>query len=244
MDVIRCLQRAVDFMEDNLCEKMPMEEIARHAYMSAFHFQRLFSAVCGVSVGEYIRARRLTLAGAELQSSDIRIIDAALRYGYESPEGFSRAFTRFHGLSPLAARSGGGTLRTFPKLSVRSIYGGMTMQKWEERGYTVRENAPLYHTRDMDRTAKWFEDVPGWYAGIDARNEKGEGVYGCLMPLPVEMLHMTLAPFNGFHMFFGEPAKQTVAFLRVDSIDELRAFVVKSRSARSGGSPGAEKSAM
>lgn len=101
------------------------------------------------------------------------------------------------------------------------------IQKLTERGYTVKENGPIYYTKNMDKTAKWFEDVLGWYAGIDQRNEDGEGIYGCLLPMPVEIFQMTLQTFNGMHMFYGEPAGQTVAFMRVDNIENLRAYVKK-----------------
>ena len=83
MDTINCIQRAIDFMEDNICEDLSTEVIASQAYMSNFHFQRLFSVVCGVSVGEYIRNRRLALAGIEIGHSDTKIIDIALKYCYE-----------------------------------------------------------------------------------------------------------------------------------------------------------------
>lgn len=73
------------------------------------------------------------------------------------------------------------------------------IQKLTERGYTVKENGPIYYTKNMDKTAKWFEDVLGWYAGIDQRNEDGEGIYGCLLPMPVEIFQMTLQTFNGMH---------------------------------------------
>lgn len=226
MNTINCIQKAIDFMEDNLCDKLSPEVISSHAYMSSFHFQRLFSTLCGISLGEYIRSRRLTLAGIEIACSDTKIIDIALKYGYESPESFSRAFIRFHGISPMAARSRKEKLRSFAKISVQSILGGnQMMQRLKERGYTVKENAPVYYTRDMDRTAKWFEDVLGWYAGIDQRNENGEGTYGCILALPDEIHNMTLIPFNGFHMFLGEPVKQTVAFMRVDNIDNLSSFI-------------------
>ena len=228
MDTINRIQRAIDFIEDNICNELSTEVISSQAYMSNFHFQRLFSVVCGVSIGEYIRNRRLTLAGIEIEHSDIKIIDVAFKYGYESPESFSRAFTRFHGISPMTARSQNEKLRFFSKISVQSILGGnQIMQGLKERGYTVKENGPIYYTKNMDKTAKWFEDILGWYAGIDDRNEKGEGTYGCLMPLPVEMINMTLVPFNGFHMFLGEPVKQTVAFMRVDNIENLYTFVKK-----------------
>lgn len=181
----------------------------------------------GVSIGEYIRNRRLTLAGIEIVSSDTKIIDIAFKYGYESPESFSRAFTRFHGISFMTARSQKNKLRLYSKVSVKSIGGDQMTRKLKERGYTVKENGPIYYTQNMERPAKWFEDVLGWYAGIDQRDEDGVGTYGCLIPLSVEILNMTLMPYNGLHMFLGEPVKQTVAFMRVDNIDNLYAFVKK-----------------
>lgn len=229
MDMVQCIQRAIDFIEDNICDELKTEIIASQSYLSAFHFQRLFSIVCNISLGEYIRNRRLSLAGIDVETSEMRIIDIALKYGYESPESFSRAFTRFHGVSPMTARSQKGCIYSFDKLSVQSILGGnSTMQKLTERGYTVRENGPVYYTKNMDRTAKWFEDVLGWYAGIDQRNENGDGVYGCVLPLPGEISNMTLMPFNGFHMFYGEPSRQAVAFMRVDNVEKLYSFVKRS----------------
>lgn len=229
MDMMNSLQKAIDYIENNLCDELRTEVIARQSFMSEFYFRHLFSIVCGVSVGEYIRNRRLTLAGTEITDSDEKIIDIALRYGYESPESFSRAFSRFHGISPMTARSQNGHLRIFDKISVKSILGGNQMvQELKERGYIVKENGPVYYTMDMDRTAKWFEDVLGWYAGIDERNENGEGVYGCLLPEPIEVHNVTLVPFNGIHMFQGKPAeKQTVLFIRVDHVENLSAYIRK-----------------
>ena len=127
MNTVNCIQRAIDFIEDNLCEALSTEAIASQAYMSSFHFQRLFSVVCGVSIGEYIRNRRLALAGIEIGHSNTKIKDIAFKYGYESPESFSRAFTRFHGISPVTARSQGENLRLNSKISVKSILGGSQM---------------------------------------------------------------------------------------------------------------------
>ena len=70
--------------------------------MSSFYFQKIFNVLCGFTVGEYIRNRRLTLAAQELCSSDIKVIDAAMKYGYDSPDSFSRAFTKFHGVNPVS----------------------------------------------------------------------------------------------------------------------------------------------
>ncbi|MCL2323815.1 MAG: AraC family transcriptional regulator, partial [Oscillospiraceae bacterium] len=144
MNTVNCIQRAIDFIEDNIYDDLKFDIIASQAYMSSFHFQRVFSAICSITLGEYIRNRRLTLAGVELKNSSNKIIDIAYKYGYENPESFSRAFTRFHGFSPLMARSQKGKIYSFAKISVQSILGGKQMiQNLEERGYTVKENGPV-----------------------------------------------------------------------------------------------------
>jgi AraC family transcriptional regulator len=124
MDWITGIQRAIDFVEDNLTEELDFAEIAAKAYSSSFHFQRMFAILCGFSLGEYIRNRRLTLAGSELASTDIKVIDAALKYGYESPESFGRAFMRFHGITPSQAKLKGANLRSYSRLSVKLILDG------------------------------------------------------------------------------------------------------------------------
>ncbi|AHF09302.1 MULTISPECIES: AraC family transcriptional regulator [Dehalobacter] len=128
MDWITGIQRAVDYVEAHITESIDYEEAAKQAYSSSFHFQRVFSILCGFTLGDYIRMRRLSLAGNELASSGIRVIDAAFKYGYDTPESFSRAFTRFHGVSPSQAKQGGAALKSFSPLSVKLILdGGNTM---------------------------------------------------------------------------------------------------------------------
>lgn len=231
-----CLQRAVDYIEANLCQEVSIEEAAASAYMSPFYFQRMFSLLLDVTVGDYIRNRRLALAGDALRTAGERVIDIALRYGYETPEGFSRAFARFHGMSPSAARAGKGALRAYPKLSVPTLSkGDNAMKNLKDRGYAVMENGPVYYTRNMDGTVKWFEDTLGWFGGIDARDADGAGTYGCLLPFPGELVHMKLATFNGIHMFRGAPSDRLVAFIPVDSIEGLRNKVASSGWDKIGG---------
>ena len=93
------MEKAINFVEENLCTVLTPEQVSRQAHLSPFYFQRLFALACGVPLGEYIRNRRLTLAGAEV-ATDAKIIDIALKYGYESPESFSRAFTPFRSSHP------------------------------------------------------------------------------------------------------------------------------------------------
>lgn len=106
MNWIQGIQRAIDYVEANITEEIDFEEVAAKAYSSSFHFQRVFSILCGFSLGDYIRMRRLSLAGEELSKGNAKIIDIALKYGYDTPESFSRAFARFHGIALLFLRVG------------------------------------------------------------------------------------------------------------------------------------------
>lgn len=127
MDWITGIQRALDYTEAHLTEEIDYEEAAGQACASAFHFQRMFTMLCGFTLGDYIRMRRLTLAACELQQTGAKVIDIAVKCGYDTPESFSRAFARFHGLSPTEARRG-GTVKSFSRLSVKLILtGGNTM---------------------------------------------------------------------------------------------------------------------
>ena len=116
------IQNALRYVEENLSGDLDIREIAKRACVSPFYFQRIFSALCGISIGEYIRRRRLTLAGEELTNSDDKVIDIAAKYGYDSPDSFNRAFQRFHGISPSAARKTGAPLRAYAPVKIR-LYG-------------------------------------------------------------------------------------------------------------------------
>ena len=92
MDWIKGIQRALDYTEAHLTEEIDYDAVAKEAYSSSFHFQRVFSIMCGFTLGDYIRMRRLSLAADELVHSDEKVIDIALKYGYETPESFTKAF--------------------------------------------------------------------------------------------------------------------------------------------------------
>lgn len=126
MEWVDNLQRAIDYIEEHLEDEIDYNEIARRAYSSSFHFQRVFHVISGYTVGEYIRSRRLTLAGVELSTENAKVIDVALKYGYNSPESFSRAFTKFHGITPAQAKVGNVNLKSFSRISVKLILEGGT----------------------------------------------------------------------------------------------------------------------
>lgn len=133
MNWVQGIQRAIDYVEANITEEIDFEKAAKQAYASSFHFQRVFGILCGFSLGDYIRMRRLSLAGEELSKGNAKIIDIALKYGYDTPESFSRAFTRFHGIAPSEAKHG-GNVRIFTPLSVKlTLTGGSKMDYRIER---------------------------------------------------------------------------------------------------------------
>ena len=104
MELVESLNLALNYLESHLLEEADSAKAARHVGISRFYLERTFSALTGMSVSEYIRARRLTLAGQELLANDTKVIDLALKYGYDTPESFTKAFSRFHGVTPTSAR--------------------------------------------------------------------------------------------------------------------------------------------
>ncbi len=164
MDWIQGIQRAIDYVEAHITEEIDFEEAAKQAYSSSFHFQRVFGILCGMPLGDYIRMRRLSLAGEELSKGNAKIIDIALKYGYDTPESFSRAFTRFHGIAPSEAKHS-GNVKIFTPLSVKlTLTGGNKMNyRIEKRdAFQVvckrkRVGKPQSANATEDITAMWRE---------------------------------------------------------------------------------------
>lgn len=125
------LNGAIDYIEKNLTDEIDFEMAARIACCSANHFQRMFSYLSGISLSEYIRRRRLTLAALELQNSDIKIIDLAVKYSYDSPDSFTRAFYKMHGMTPTCAREEGVTLKSYPKMTFFISLKGETAMNYK-----------------------------------------------------------------------------------------------------------------
>lgn len=122
------MNAAVDYIEENLAGEIDFAKAAEKACCSTFHFQRMFFAINGLTPADYSRRRRLTLAATELTSKTNRVIDIALKYGYESPDAFTRAFRNLHGVTPQAARQPGVTLTAFPRISFHiELKGGIDM---------------------------------------------------------------------------------------------------------------------
>ena len=168
MDWIVGLQKAVDYIEDNLTETIDYEKVAARSFSSSYHFQRVFSILCGFTLGEYIRNRRLSLAGAELAASDGKIIDIALKYGYESPDSFAKAFQKFHGVLPSQVRNHSSRLKSFSRLVLKfSLEGGSTMN------YRIEEKPEMVLTGYK----RHFTGIPG------ERKEQEKDMYVNTRPL-------------------------------------------------------------
>lgn len=128
MDLIKQMNDALGYIEENLTEDIDFKEVARRAVCSQYHFKRMFSFLSGITLSEYIRRRRLTLAALELGNSPLRIIDIAVKYGYSSADAFTRAFQQLHGITPSEARSNVHSLKAYSKMTFQlSIKGGNEM---------------------------------------------------------------------------------------------------------------------
>jgi len=124
MEWLSCLNEAVNYLEEHLEDEIDLERVAQIACCSSFHFQRMFSYLADLPLSEYIRRRKMTRAVFDLQNGDERIIDIALKYGYESPTAFNRAFQSVHGMAPSAARSEGVILKAYPPISFKITIKG------------------------------------------------------------------------------------------------------------------------
>ncbi|WP_235532999.1 AraC family transcriptional regulator [Paenibacillus sp. Leaf72] len=130
------MNRALAYMEEHLTEEIDFKEAARRALCSEYHFKRMFSFLAGLTMSEYIRRRRLTLAAFELQQSQVRVIDVAMKYGYQSPDAFTKAFQLYHGVTPSEARSSGPSLKVCPRMTFQLIVKGGV-----EMNYRIEEKA-------------------------------------------------------------------------------------------------------
>ncbi len=174
---IEGIQNAIEYIEDNLTEELNIQEIAEKACVSVFHFQRIFNILCGFTIGEYIRSRRLSIAAQELSKVDAKVIDVAIKYGYDSPDSFTRAFTKFHGISPSAAKLKGVNLKSFAQVKIKLILEGGTMLEYKivkKAQFTV-----MGKVRSFDTDTSYDEIPKFWQEHMQSEENKIVcGMYG------------------------------------------------------------------
>lgn len=159
MEWIERLNSAIEYIEENLSNEIDYSNLSKIACCSTHHFQRMFSYMADVSLSEYIRRRRMSMAAVDLQGSDAKIIDTALKYGYDSPTSFNRAFQSVHGVAPSLAKKDGISLKSFPPMSFK-----LTIKGVAEMEYRIekREAFRIVGVADLleKEIEKNFETVP------------------------------------------------------------------------------------
>lgn len=223
---LQSIQQAIEYIEDHLTEDLKIEQIAKVAHSSSFHFQRAFSILTGMTVGEYIRGRRLTLAAQEIASSHCKIIDVAYKYGYETPEAFAKAFRKQHGMRPSDVRKEAGTIHSYNKLVIHVQLRGAEPMKYkivEKESFQVvgvKRTFSCANGEQSKEITKFWQDI---YA--DGTNERlfplntGEirGVIGVCDMHKNELMDYWIATnyagkdTKGFE-FFMVPASKWVVF--------------------------------
>ncbi|SDX36081.1 AraC family transcriptional regulator [Marininema mesophilum] len=167
MDLLQSMNGALTYIEDHLTDEIDYQKIARLSCCSEYHFKRMFSFLSGITLSEYIRRRRLTLAASELNQSKVRVIDVALKYGYSSPDSFARAFQSLHGITPSEARTTSQTLKAYPRMTFQ-----LTIQGGEEMNYRLEEKGAFHIIGIKKRVPIVFKGVNPEIAGMWKRLNK------------------------------------------------------------------------
>lgn len=177
MEWIERLNKAINYIEEHLEGEIEYEEAAKIACCSSYHFQRMFSYIADTTLSEYIRRRRMTRAAVDLQQGDAKVIDIALKYGYDSPTAFNRAFQSVHGIAPSQAKLEGVNIKAFPPISFKiTIKGDVEMNYRIEKKDSFRivgVSEPLPHEIE-----KSFEVVPRMWQKVAM-----DGTIGKLVPI-------------------------------------------------------------
>lgn len=166
MEWTESLARTVQYLEAHLLDDAGAQAAAKAAAVSPFYLQTGFRMVTGYSIGEYVRSRRLYLATLELVHGDAKVIDLAYKYGYDTPESFTKAFTRFHSATPAAVRKGAGTIRVFLPLRI-----SLVIQGGYEMDYRL-EKMDAFRVIGFERTFSFdtsYREIPKFWEEIGSR---------------------------------------------------------------------------
>lgn len=173
------IDNAMHYIEAHLTEELKIQDIAKQCYLSRFYFQRVFHALFGMSVGTYIRSRRLSRAGEDLIHSDDNIIDIAAKYCYGSPDSFRRAFFQFHGAAPSAVRKGKAMARSFPPMKSATIKETQDMLEYQ---IIEKDEFKIIGISKVFRNENAYQQIPQFWDTVLAQYPL-QGMYGiCIDP--------------------------------------------------------------
>ena len=174
MEWTKAISTAIEYIENNLTEDISAEDIAKQVNISPFYFQKGFSLLCGYTVTEYIRSRRLALAAVELVNG-AKVIDAAIKYRYDSPDSFAKAFCRFHGATPSMVQKNSTMIKAFAPLKITlTLKGGYTM----DYRIVKKESFIVLGTMKKFTYENAKTDIPEYW---QEHYKKGNGKYVCGM---------------------------------------------------------------
>lgn len=198
MDCISSIQKAIEYMEEHLLEPINYEDVAKQVYMSNYHFHRIFSMITGITANEYIRNRRLSIAGQELILANVKIIDIAMKYGYDSSESFAKAFSRFHGVTPSVAKRAGIQLKSFNRLVIKiKLEGGRTMDYKIVEKESFNLLAKVEKFRNESISEENNTEIPDFWKrcgetgvfDVLNKNTRKHDIYGVCGPISKESTH-------------------------------------------------------
>lgn len=165
MDWLERMNAAMDYIEENLTSNIELEKVAALACCSIYHFQRIFTLITNIPFMEYVRRRRMSLAAFDLQNKDNKVIDVALKYGYESHSAFTRAFQAMHGVPPISARDKGVNLKSYPR-----IYFHLTIKGAIAMDYKIEHKKAfsIFGKSEKFKHSEAFSKIPGFWNGCVA----------------------------------------------------------------------------
>lgn len=245
MEWIERLNSAVNYIEENIKETIDLEEVSKIACCSTYHFQRMFAYIADIPLSEYIRRRRMSLAAVDLQSGNEKVIVISLKYGYDSPTAFNRAFKSVHGIAPSRAKEEGTILKAFPPISFKiTIKGDSEMNYRIEKKESFRivgvsepleseieknfEIVPeMWGTAAMNgtipRLATMMEGMPMGLLGVSSCNESDNWRYyiAVASSKPIENnLEEYIVPSSLWAIFSGEGSTQSIQELEKRIVTE------------------------
>jgi len=182
MDLLTQLNSAVKYIEENICDDTELAQISKVTNYSPYHFGRLFYYIADMPISEYIRRRKLSLAAMELQHSKIKVLDLAVKYGYDSADSFTRAFVKQHGITPTEARRNGVILKLFPPVTFQIKIQGVQEMNWrieEREAFEVFGIERIFKNDEISKVPNFWTECQqnGSYAKLEAEAMRGEPVF-------------------------------------------------------------------